>query len=125
MRAETLQQMVASARYCYEDFEAIEPKAAKKNLRPVILEPLTAARERFAELEEWSKEGIAQTIEDVAGSFDLNMGKLGQPIRVAVTGGSVSPPIDVTVWLVGRERTLQRLERAIELVAERAAASAD
>ena len=124
-RAETLQQMVASARYCYEDFEAIEPKAAKKNLRPVILEPLTAARERFAELEEWSKEGIAQTIEDVAGSFDLNMGKLGQPIRVAVTGGSVSPPIDVTVWLVGRERTLQRLDRAIELVAERAAASAD
>jgi glutamyl-tRNA synthetase len=51
------------------------------------------------------------------------MGKLGQPIRVAVTGGSVSPPIDVTVWLVGRERTLKRLDDAIIMIEERAAAS--
>ncbi len=48
------------------------------------------------------------------------MGKLGQPIRVAITGGSVSPPIDVTVALVGRERTLARLDKAIELIRARA-----
>jgi glutamyl-tRNA synthetase len=122
-RAETLQQMAASARYCYADFDAIEAKAAKKNLRPVILEPMQAAREKLANLTEWTKEGIAQTIEDVSASFEINMGKLGQPIRVAVTGGSVSPPIDVTVWLVGRERTLKRLDDAIIMIEERAAAS--
>lgn len=122
-RAETLAQMAASARYCYADFDAIDAGAAKKNLRPVILEPLVAVRERLAELAEWSKESIAMAIESVAGSFNINMGKVGQPIRVAVTGGSVSPPIDVTVWLVGRERTLQRLDRAIEFVQLRAAAS--
>ncbi len=49
------------------------------------------------------------------------MGKLGQPLRVAVTGGSVSPPIDVTVHLVGRERCLNRIDRAIELIELRAA----
>jgi glutamyl-tRNA synthetase len=122
-RAETLQQMAASARYCYADFDAIEAKAAKKNLRPVILEPMQAAREKLANLTEWTKEGIAQTIEDVSASFEINMGKLGQPIRVAVTGGSVSPPIDVTVWLVGRVRTLKRLDNAIIMIEERAAAS--
>ena len=122
-RAETLAQMVASSRYCYEDFDQIDPKAAKKNLRPVILEPMKAARAALEALPEWTKEGIAQTIEDVAASFELNMGKLGQPIRVAVTGGPVSPPIDVTVWLVGRERALKRLQTAIKLIEERAQAA--
>lgn len=122
-RAETYAQMADSARYCYEDFEEIDPAAVKKQLRPVILEPLKAARERLAELEEWSAEKIAALISDVAASCEINMGKLGQPIRVAVTGGSVSPPIDVTVWLIGRERVLARLDRAIEIIAARAAAS--
>jgi len=122
-RAETLVQMATSARYCYVDFEEIEPKAAKKNLRPVILEPMKAAREKFAELPDWTKEGIAATIADVAAQFDINMGKLGQPVRVAVTGGAVSPPIDITVWLVGRERTLKRLDVAISLIEKRAEAS--
>ncbi|MDJ0909467.1 MAG: glutamate--tRNA ligase [Woeseiaceae bacterium] len=120
-RAETLSQMAASARYCFEDFDEIDAKAAKKNLRPVILEPLVAAREKLAELEEWSPEAIAEAIAGVAETFEINMGKLGQPIRVAVTGGPVSPPIDTTVWLVGPERTLKRLDTAIEMVRQRAA----
>lgn len=122
-RAETLQHMIESSRYCYEDFEEIDAKAAKKNLRPVILEPMKAARAALAKLAEWSKEGISRTIEDVAASFEVNMGKLGQPIRVAVTGGPVSPPIDVTVWLIGRERVLMRLDRAILIIQERAQAA--
>jgi len=122
-RAETLLQMAESARYCFEDFEEIDAKAAKKNLRPVILEPLRAVKNAFAELPEWTAEAIAKTVNDVADEFEINMGKLGQPIRVAVTGGPVSPPIDVTLKLVGRDRTLMRLEVAIDLIAARAAAS--
>lgn len=122
-RAETLQQMAASARYCYEDFEAIDPKAAKKNLRPVILEPLKAARERLAGLDEWTPDSIANVVSEVAASFDINLGKLGQPIRVAVTGGPVSPPIDVTVWLVGKARVVRRLDDAIGIITARATAS--
>lgn len=121
-RAETLEQMALSARYCYQDFEEIDPKAAKKNLRPVILPPMAAVRGVFAELEEWSTANISDAIESVAASFDIGMGKLGQPIRVAVTGGSVSPPIDTTLYLVGKERTLQRIDRAIDFIEERAKA---
>ena len=119
-RADTLLHMAASARYCYEDFEVIDEKSAKKHLRPVILEPLQAARERLAHLQHWGQAAIHEAIEAAASDFDLNLGKLGQPIRVAVTGGPVSPPLDVTLWLVGRERTLERLERAIRLVEKRA-----
>ncbi len=122
-RAETLLHMAASARYCYEDFETIEPKSAKKHLRPVILEPLKTVRARLAALEHWGESAISEAVRDVAEDYDLSLGKLGQPIRVAVTGGPVSPSIDVTLRLVGRERTLARLDRAIELVKERAGAA--
>ncbi len=118
-RAETLLHMAANARYCYQDFKEIEPKARKKNLRPVILEPLKAARDALAALPEWSRQRIAGAIETVAAEAGIGMGKLGQPIRVAVTGGPVSPPIDATVWLVGRERTLARMDQAIQLIEAR------
>jgi glutamyl-tRNA synthetase len=111
--------MAESARYCFEDFEAIDPTAVKKHLRPAILEPLTAVTEKLSSLADWSRESIAEAIEATAGSFEIKMGKLGQPIRVAVTGGGVSPPIDVTVQLVGRERTLARLNRALEIIEAR------
>jgi len=122
-RAETLAKMVDSSRYCFEDIDEVEPKSAKKHLRPVILEPLMSARQDLAGLEEWSKDAIARSIETVASRFEINMGKLGQPIRVAVTGGPVSPPIDVTVWLVGQERAIQRLDQAIAYIKARAAAT--
>jgi len=122
-RAETLLQLATAARYCYEDFDAIEPSAAKKNLRPVILEPLGAVRDNLASASEWTRGSIAQAIENTAESFDIKMGKLGQPLRVAVTGGAVSPPIDVTLSLVGRQRTLARLDGAIEYIEARATAA--
>ena len=123
-RADTLLHMAANARYCYEDFDEIEPKSAKKHLRPVVLEPMKEARSRLSELEEWSEEGIDRAIRQSAEAHGLNLGKLGQPIRVAVTGGPVSPPIDVTVALIGRERTLSRLDDAVRLIEARAAAQA-
>ena len=122
-RAETLLLMAASARFCYEDFKIIEPKSAKKHLRPVILEPLKAVRQNLADLGDWCKDDIGRAIEETALSFEINMGKLGQPVRVAVTGGPVSPPTDVTLELVGQSRTIERLDHAIEIVEKRAAGS--
>jgi len=122
-RATTLVEMAGNAHYYYADFSEIDESAAKKYLRPVILVPLRAAREKLARLPEWTKDAIAAAIEEVAVSFELNLGKLGQPIRVAVTGGAVSPPIDITVCLVGRERVLSRLDHALEIIEARAAAT--
>lgn len=122
-RAETLLHMASSARYCYEDFEKFDEKSAKKHLRPVILEPLTAAKDRLAALNHWGQTAIHEVIQEVAADYGINMGKLGQPIRVAVTSGPVSPPIDVTLWLVGQRRTVERLESAIDFIEARIGAS--
>ena len=119
-RATTLRQMAASARYCFVDFDEIDPKAAQKHLRPVILEPLSAARAALVAIEDWSRGAIEECIRVIAEQSDINMGKLGQPLRVATTGGSVSPPIDATLWLIGRKRVVERLDRAIAFIKERA-----
>lgn len=118
-RAETLVKMAEDCRYCYEDFDAIDPAAAKKYLRPVILAPLRDLVGRLQALDHWTAGSISSAIDACAEDHGINMGKLGQPLRVGVTGGSVSPPIDVTLALVGRQRTLARLEHAIALIEAR------
>ena len=115
-RAETMLHMAESCRYCYEDFQELDPKSVKKHLRPVILEPLESVSKKFNQLSEWSSENIESCIKDTVASYDITMGKLGQPLRVAVTGGSVSPPIDKTIWLIGKDRILRRLEQAIKII---------
>lgn len=120
-RAETLVQLVETSRYCYEDFDNIDAQAAKKHLRPVVLEPMRAVRERFAELSDWDAEALHDAIDACAAGHGIKMGKLGQPLRVAVTGGSVSPPIDITLGLVGREKCLARIDRAVRYIEDRAA----
>ncbi len=120
-RAKTLQEMAESSVYLYQDFEQFDEKAAKKNLRPVALEPMKALKVQLQEIEVWRAEAIHGCIQAVSESLELGMGKVAQPLRVAVTGGGVSPPIDATVELVGRERTLARLDRAIGYAEERAA----
>ena len=122
-RAETLVQLAQSCGYCFVDDVELDEKAAKKNLRPVILEPLKDIANRFAAFDDWDAEKITNEIRECAEAHGINMGKLGQPLRVAVTGGGVSPPIDVTLGLVGKERTLARIGKAIEYVEARAAAA--
>ena len=122
-RAKTLKEMAEQCLYIYSDFTEYQA-AAVKHLSEGVAEPLTALRRRLAELPEWSDAAIHQAVIDIAESFGLKLGKLAQPLRVAVTGGTVSPPIDVTLRLLGRERTLQRIDRALEYLNAHAAAGA-
>ncbi len=120
-RAKTLVEMADNSVFFYKDFEQFEEKAARKNLKAEAAAPLQAMRDRFATLEDWSPEPIHQVVQDVAEALDLKLGKVAQPLRVAVSGGSVSPPIDVTVYLIGREKTLARIDLALSYIATSAA----
>ncbi len=115
-RAKTLVEMAQNSVYFYQDFTAYDAKAAAKNLQPGVLVPLKALRQALAQAETWSDAAIHAVIEAVAAQHELAMGKLAQPLRVALTGGGVSPPIDVTTRLIGRERALQRLDKAIVFI---------
>ena len=89
---------------------------AEKNLRPEILPALEELRNRLSQLGEWRTELLHATIAQCAEDYQLKLGKLAQPIRVAVCGKTASPPIDVTLALLGQERTLARLDRAIRYI---------
>ncbi len=120
-RASTLSDMAADARYYYEDFGDYDPQAAKKHLRPVVLDPLREVAASLGQVERWSAEKIDHVIRSVAESHAIKLGKIGQPIRVAATGGSVSPPLDVTLELLGKERAVERLRAAVAFIEARAA----
>jgi glutamyl-tRNA synthetase len=113
-RARTLKEMAAGSRFFFAERIEIDPEAAAKHLTALQVPALTELQRRLTGLADWSPAVIHGVLTELAASLGLGLGKIAQPLRVAVTGSTVSPPIDATVALIGRERTLDRLSRAIE-----------
>lgn len=109
-RNKNLVEMAERSVFFYNDFDGYDDKSAKKHLKPEIVTPLSDFRNSLDSLGEWEKEPIHAALTAAAETADIKLGKLAQPVRIAVSGGSVSPPIDVTLWLLGREKTLQRID---------------
>ena len=115
-RARTLVEMAELSAFFYRDYESFDEKAAKKHLKVAACEPLQQVRDRLAALDDWVAEKLHQVVVDVAEASGLNMGKVAQPLRVAVVGRAASPGIDVTLQLVGKEACLRRIDRALEYI---------
>ncbi len=115
-RVATINELVDSIRYCFEDFETYDERAANKALGQAAQTPLAHALELFSALDSWRQPEIHHVIEQVCADLDIGMGKIGQPLRVAVTGGSFSPPIDQTLEMLGKKRSLRRIERALDYI---------
>lgn len=123
-RSQTLKEMADQALCYYEEYEDFDEKSAKAHLRPVARESLAGLRDVLATLAEWSEGAVENAVKDLAESMELKLGKVAQPLRVALTGRAASPGIGTTLVLVGRERALARIDRALKFIDERAAASA-
>ncbi|CAL7962028.1 glutamate--tRNA ligase [Gammaproteobacteria bacterium] len=117
-RVETLREMAVKSRCFYEDFADYQ-EDAKKHLNPETVSFLQAARHRFDILTAWTDENLHQVIEDIAKQFELKLGKVAQPIRVAVTGTVVSPPLNITLRLLGKRRILGRIDKALSYIADK------
>ncbi|MDY6942999.1 MAG: glutamate--tRNA ligase [Pseudomonadota bacterium] len=115
-RSKTLVEMAVGARFFYENFAEYEPKAARKNLTAEAGPVLQALAAHLEEVAHWDAETIHRVVEGLAETRELKLGKVAQPLRVAVSGTSVSPPIDVTLALLGKATTLDRLQRAIAFI---------
>ncbi|WP_241575386.1 glutamate--tRNA ligase [Rosenbergiella nectarea] len=118
-RCKTLKEMAETCRYFYEDFNEFDADAAKKHLRPVARQPLELISEKLAALTEWTIEAIHNAIEQTATELDVGMGKVGMPLRVAVTGAGQSPALDVTVEAIGQQRSVKRIVQALAFISER------
>jgi glutamyl-tRNA synthetase len=115
-RARTLVEMAELSLFFYRDFDVYEEAAARKHLRRAALEPLAAVRGALEALDDWSAAVIHEAVAGVAAELELGLGKVAQPLRVAVSGRAATPGIDVTVWLVGRDATLRRIDQAIAFI---------
>lgn len=117
-RCKTLAEMAAISRTFFVDDMDYDEEAVKKHWQPTVLEPLTLLYQQLQGLEEWKSEGIQSCIQAVVSQYAMNMGKIAQPLRVAVTGSSNSPSIDKTLVLLGKTKTLTRLAKALEKIKE-------
>jgi glutamyl-tRNA synthetase len=124
-RAKTLVELAGISLFAYKDFDTYDEQAAKKHLRPVAREPLERLRAELEMLafEDWEPETLERAVERVAAELGVNMGKVAQPLRVAIVGRAASPGIDMTLRLVGKEATLRRIDQALAFIAEREAAA--
>ncbi|GAL06854.1 glutamyl-tRNA synthetase [Photobacterium aphoticum] len=122
-RCNTLVELAEQSRYFYQDFSEFEAGAAKKHLRPVAKEALELALAKVDALTEWTTENLHAVIEQVCAELELGMGKVGMPLRVAVTGQGQSPSVDAVMQLVGKARVMARIQMALDFIAEREANS--
>lgn len=112
-RASTLVELADICAFYYQDFEGYPEKAAKKAFKPEAAEPLTLVRKVFDEVEQWQRSDIHDAMQATVGILGIGFGKLGMPLRLAVTGGNPSPDLDLTLELIGREACLRRIDKAI------------
>ncbi|HMM66129.1 MAG TPA: glutamate--tRNA ligase [Dokdonella sp.] len=113
-RAQTLKEMAEKARVWYAPLETYDDAAVGKHLKsPTAISALRAVHEQLSALEDWSVEDVHSAIAAAAEAIGEGMGKVAQPLRVAITGTQVSPSIDHTVFLAGRDEALRRVDAAM------------
>lgn len=112
-RAKTMKEMAQNSRFFFARDIELDPKAAAKHLTAAAAPALVEARNYLAAVSGWSAPSIHDALNALAAQLGVGLGKIAQPLRVAVTGSSVSPPIDATLALLGRERTLARVDAGI------------
>ncbi len=115
-RCKTLVEMATACRYFYQDFAHYDEKSVKKHFNPEAAEILSHLQGRFEAVPNWAGETAHQSVVELAETLGLAMGKVAQPLRVAVCGTAVSPGIDVTLALLGQEKTLARIRRALATI---------
>jgi len=112
-RVQTLKEMAERCKVWFTPLTEYDQAAVAKHLTSAARTPLMEARARLAALPQWTQETVAAALRETAGVLELGMGKVAQPLRVAMTGTQVSPDIGWTVYLAGRDEALARLDAAL------------
>ncbi len=118
-RCRTLLEMAEKSHFLYAELSGYNEKDAAKHLTDAAAEILDDLVAALSSVLEWTAEAVHQAVHGVAEARQLGLGKVAQPIRVAVVGMAVSPPIDQTLVLLGRTRTLERLTAAAAYIRNR------
>jgi len=112
-RAKTLQEMAANSLFFFRAPESYDEKAKAKHVSPQVIAVLELLLADFTTCADWDTVAIHALLLERATAAGLAMGKIAQPIRIAMCGGTVSPPIDATLAILGRDATVARLRAAL------------
>jgi glutamyl-tRNA synthetase len=115
-RVQTLKDMAERAAVWFGPLTSYDDAAVAKHLNAAARAPLAEARERLAALPQWSAETVSQALHATAEALGVGMGKVAQPLRVAITGTQVSPDISHTVYLAGQAEAVRRIDAALAKV---------
>jgi len=115
-RAQTLKEIAEKSAVWFRPLNSYDEAAVAKHLKPEARGPLEEARARIAALGDWTPDAIGEALKATAESQGIGMGKIAQPMRVAITGTQVSPDIGWTVYLCGREEALARIDAALAML---------
>jgi glutamyl-tRNA synthetase len=113
-RSKTVREMAQSSRFFFERPSAYDEKAVRKHVNAGVLAAVGKLVSQLAVTPSWNAPYIHEVINTVCAAEGLTFGKIAQPIRIAVCGGTISPPIDATLAILGRQESLARLEAATQ-----------
>ena len=115
-RVKNLEEMVATSRYFYEPIQGYDPQAVQKQFKPETAGYLQAVQSALAALTAWEDEAIHHAIQQACEGLGVKLGKVGPALRVALTGSASSPSLEITLRLIGRERSLERIQAAVAYI---------
>ncbi len=110
-RAKTVREMAVNSLFFFRAPTAYDEKAVRKHVTADVLLLLADASSELDGLQNWSAPAIHELISGFAAARGISLGKLAQPIRIAVCGGTVSPPIDSTLAILGKEEALSSIDQ--------------
>ncbi|PKM16291.1 MAG: glutamate--tRNA ligase [Gammaproteobacteria bacterium HGW-Gammaproteobacteria-2] len=117
-RVKTLAEMAERARVWYQPLTHYDDAAVAKHLQPAAIPALQQVHDHLAGLREWTPTAIHDALDACAKTLGLGLGKVAQPLRVAITGTQVSPSIDHTIYLAGRSEALNRIDAALARIGD-------
>jgi glutamyl-tRNA synthetase len=115
-RSKTLIELAKSLRYYIAEEIEYDEKAKSKFLNDKSRDLLTELKDGLESLDQFSESAIEQLFRAIVEKHDIKLGKLAQPVRVALTGGTQSPGIFEVIDVIGRDKTIKRLKSAIDSI---------
>jgi glutamyl-tRNA synthetase len=119
MRSQTLVEMAEGALFYFQEEISYEEKGDKKFLKPNILMLMEEIRDRIERIDDFSQKGLEKTFVDFLEEKNIKFGKIAQPLRVALTGKTVSPGIFEVMEVLDKKKVLDRLNQAISHIREK------
>ena len=118
-RSKTLAELADASLFYFTDDIVYDKEAADKFLNKEIVDHLAAIAERLPSLQDFTKKGMENFLRAVAGERGVSLKVIAQPLRVALTGKTVSPGVDEVMITLGKEKVIKRIRKAIAFINSR------